>query len=301
MRLTRRPALYLCCLFAMLLTAWMLPVVRVSGEVNYHSPDMPRATVESASMDLLSLNVAHGRGAALNQLLVSANGHRDNLDQIADILLLSDADVVALQEADAPSLWSGDFDHVAYLAQATDYKAFVHGYHARAWPYTYGAALMSRYHVQNMHSHQFIPSWPTANKGFVRGELHWTRPDTPGDPAVVTLFSVHLDFSREAVRQAQIRELIEDLAPLQTPLVVMGDFNADWSNPDSPTRLLARELDLHAFNPGADNLGTYKGERRLDWILISQELDFVDYGVLPDIVSDHLAVRASITWRKEDE
>lgn len=298
MPLTRRPALYLFCLFGLLLTAWMLPVVPVSSEVNYHSPDLPRAVVESVSMDLLSLNVAHGRGTALNQLLVSGNGHRDNLDRIAEILLRSEADVVALQEADAPSLWSGDFDHVAYLSQATDYKAFVHGYHARAWPYTYGAALMSRYRVENMHSHQFIPSWPTANKGFVRGQLHWTR---SGDPAVVTLVSVHLDFSREAVRQAQVRELIEDLAPLQRPLVVMGDFNADWSNPDSPTRVLARELELHAYNPGADDLGTYKGDRRLDWILISRELDFVEYTVLPEIVSDHLAVKASITWRTEDK
>ena len=297
MRLTRRSAISLTFLIAVLLAAWLLPVVQVSGEVNYHSPDVPRKVVSTPALNLFSLNVAHGRGTALNQLLVSARGHRQNLDQIAEILLSSGADVVALQEADAPSLWSGDFDHVAYLAQATDYKVFVHGYHAKAWPFTYGAAMMSRFELHKGHSHQFMPSWPTAGKGFVRGELMWRDASSGAEGRPVTLVSVHLDFSRESVRQAQIQELIEDLAPLETPLIIMGDFNADWSKPDSPTRVLARELGLRAFDPIAAGYGTYKGTQRLDWILISDELTFVEYEVLPDMVSDHLALKAKISWQ----
>ena len=36
------------------------------------------------------------------------------------------------------------------------------------------------------------------------------------------------------------------------------------------------------------------GARRLDWILISTDLDFISYAVWPDVVSDHLGVVAEI-------
>ena len=37
-------------------------------------------------------------------------------------------------------------------------------------------------------------------------------------------------------------------------------------------------------------------ERRFDWILISNELEFISYRVLPDIISDHFAVVAEVKW-----
>ena len=39
------------------------------------------------------------------------------------------------------------------------------------------------------------------------------------------------------------------------------------------------------------------GKKRLDWILISEELEFVSYQVLPDIVSDHLPLIVEIRQR----
>ena len=46
-----------------------------------------------------------------------------------------------------------------------------------------------------------------------------------------------------------------------------------------------------AFEPHSINHGTYKfGKRRLDWVLLSSELEFKRYEVLPDIVSDHHAI-----------
>ena len=59
---------------------------------------------------------------------------------------------------------------------------------------------------------------------------------------------------------------------------------------------LAEQMDLSVFEPHADGLSTYgdKGAR-LDWILISSELEFSMYAVFPDVVSDHYAVAAEIT------
>jgi hypothetical protein len=59
---------------------------------------------------------------------------------------------------------------------------------------------------------------------------------------------------------------------------------------------LAEGLDLTAYESQNDLLGTYKKTdgRRVDWILVSGNLTFSRYEVLPDIVSDHLAVYAEL-------
>ena len=260
-------------------------------------PDAAPAVIVSDTLDLLSLNIAHGRGDALNQLLVSAAGHRRNLGAIATVLEKSGAHVAALQEADGPSLWSGGFDHVQFLAGTTDFCDSVHGHHADSWLFSYGAALLSRGTLTQAWSHSFSPSWPTAGKGFVAGTLAWQQPGTSSPARQVTLVSVHLDFSRESVRKSQIAEIISALDEVSTPMVIMGDFNAVWSATDSPVRKLARDLGLQAFEPDKPNLGTYRENDRLDWILISPELRFANYTVMQDIVSDHLAVVARISWK----
>jgi endonuclease/exonuclease/phosphatase family metal-dependent hydrolase len=256
--------------------------------------------IESETLDLLTLNVAHGRGTALNQLLVSADGHRENLERIASMLTGSGVHVAALQEADGPSLWSGRFDHVEFLTQATAFRDTVRGYHADSWLFSYGAVLMSRFRMTQTRSHEFQPSWPTAGKGFVVGSVKWRQPGSGSTTRQVTLASVHLDFSRESVRRSQIAEVISELSDIEGPLIVMGDFNADWSDLDSPVRELARGLGLQVFRPADRELGTYNDRDRLDWILISPELTFAEYTVVPDIVSDHLAVIARIGWNNQE-
>ncbi|WP_419616290.1 hypothetical protein, partial [Thiolapillus sp.] len=53
-----------------------------------------------------------------------------NLQDIAVVLKREDADIVALQEADGASLWSGGFDHVAMLAKEAGYLNYVRTSHA---------------------------------------------------------------------------------------------------------------------------------------------------------------------------
>ena len=79
---------------------------------------------------------------------------------------------------------------------------------------------------------------------------------------------------------------------------LMGDFNTDWQTTDSSMKYLAEQMKLSVFKPHADGLSTYgdKGAR-LDWILISEELEFSRYSVFPDVVSDHSAVAAEIVLK----
>ena len=75
----------------------------------------------------------------------------------------------------------------------------------------------------------------------------------------------------------------------------MGDLNSEWQLRNSTVQYLSRQLALSAYQPEQADLDTFPafGER-LDWILISPEIEFRSYHVLPDVVSDHRGVVAEL-------
>jgi endonuclease/exonuclease/phosphatase family metal-dependent hydrolase len=80
----------------------------------------------------------------------------------------------------------------------------------------------------------------------------------------------------------------------------VGDFNCEWEK-ESALWILAEKLDLSAFQVNAVGLITFPASmKRLDWILISQEFEFVSYKVIPDIVSDHFGVISEIKKKEAD-
>lgn len=252
--------------------------------------------ITAPTVKLVTLNIAHGRGDSWNQMLVSSAQIKNNLDNVATLLNDLDSDVVALQEADAASNWSGKFDHVEYLTDNTSYLCVLHGRHKNSSIATFGTALLSKSALSNSQSVQFEPSPPTNPKGFVRSTLQW---QSNGKSIPLTVVSVHLDFSRKSVRDSQIRELTENLSDINSPLVIMGDLNSEWSDKRSSVKSLAEALDLSVYTADASGLGTYKkpSGKRLDWYLISKHLVFTDYKVIEHPVSDHLAVYASVALR----
>lgn len=259
----------------------------------------PEATVHQGNLTLASINLAHGRKDALNQLFVSRATIENNLGEIAALLRELGADVVALQEADGPSRWSGGFDHVAWLASRAHYPWHERASHARSWLFDYGTALLSRLPFKRVINHTFAPSPPTMNKGFLLGQIHWE--DIHGKRLAVDVVSVHLDFSRPDVRALQVQQMSEILGNRPYPLIILGDFNSDWLSDGSAVRQLAERSGLRVYRHDADDLGTYRhGSKRFDWILISEELEFVDYVVLADVVSDHRPVVAEIALRSPD-
>ncbi len=275
------------------------PVFPATGMVDVCQMHATSTPLPSDTVKVMSLNISHGRNMALNQLLVSKKRTYQNLDNIAMLLEEIAPDVVALQEADAPSRWSGNFDHVAYVAQQAGFPCLVHGFHSQSWISNYGTALLSRNRPATAASYRFSRSWPSKQKGFVSAALDWTV----GQQRVsITLVSVHFDFLRASVRDQQVDEMVARLSDIDGPLILMGDLNSQWEHDAANVRVLADELNLRAFYPERSGLGTYKGSagKRLDWILISQDLEFKDYKVLPDVVADHFAVFAEIAYREQN-
>ena len=241
-----------------------------------------------------TLNLAHGRKDSINQLFVWENTFKENLDDVADVLAQYKPHVVALQEADAVSRWSGSFDHVAYLAAAAEYPWRTHVSNAEGWLYSYGTALLSAQPIAETIKHTFQPSPPTLDKGFVLAQIEWPS-DDKNKSRKIDIISVHLDFSRQSVRDAQIGEMLEILSSRTNPTIILGDFNSEWLAETSVIKELAEKSRFMTYKPEANNYNSYK-DKRLDWILISKDMEFTSYQVLPETLSDHAMVIADIRF-----
>jgi len=284
------------------LTIFAFVVQAVLANADVTLPDRPtpdtaiNQAINTDTLTLVSLNLAHGRKDSLNQLLVLSKTIHSNLDDIAALLRRQDPDVVALQEADGPSAWSGNFDHVAYLAEASGYPWHVRSDHVKSRFINFGTGLLSSVPFQDVISHNFPRTPPTLTKGFTLGQVYWQ----PGDnmaPVAVDILSVHLDFSRNGVREQQVSDILNVLESRNNPVIILGDFNSDWLAADSVIRRMVKCGRVHTFEPDSNKLGTYKsGKHRLDWALLSTDLEFRRYEVLPDIVSDHQPIVVEVVY-----
>lgn len=269
---------------------------------NFPSPEAPKDTPKTThkTLSLMTLNIAHGRRESENQALLSKKEIQKNLEAIATVFQREQPDIIALQEADGPSFWSGKFNHVQYLAQQANYPHLFQGAHVNRMKLSYGTALLSKFELYQSTSITFSSSWPTPSKGFVLSTIQLSELSLPE----VDIVSVHLDFARESTRKKQIQEMITYLQTRQRPLIVMGDFNCDWSlgEKKKAVQIFAETLQLKAFQPllvGHESHPAQKSvlpERRIDWILISEPFSFDSYKTLPDLLSDHRAVFAQISW-----
>ena len=243
-----------------------------------------------------TLNLAHGRKDSFNQMFVGEGSHKENLSDIANVLNQYKPHVVALQEADAESRWSGSFDHVAYLASDAEYPWRAHESNAENWLFSFGTAVLSEVPLVETIKHTFEASPPTLDKGFVLAQIEWPAGDG-NNKRKIDILSVHLDFSRQAVRDSQIKEMIEVLSTRSNPTIIMGDFNSEWLAELSVIKELATNSRFYTYEPGSPDYNTYK-DKRLDWILISKDLEFVTYKVLPDTLSDHAMVVADLRFKE---
>jgi endonuclease/exonuclease/phosphatase family metal-dependent hydrolase len=305
-RWTRRRIIVLSCfiLAGVAIGAIFAFTPSMSGErevkptVRRHSaasqPAAERSGGESNSLKVMTLNVAHGRGDGPNQVLQKGKSIRENLDEIAAVLRREGLDMAAVQEADGPSVWSGKVDEVSYLAEKAGFAYSVHGEHVKGMKICYGTGLLSMPALREPLAITFDASPPTLSKGFVVATVDW-----PGEPNIkVDVVSVHLDFLRKSVRGSQVEDMIDKLSSRGRPMIVMGDFNSEWKSKKSAVRAVAEGLNLKAYQPGSADMDTFPLlRRRIDWILISDELEFVMYKVLPDVISDHYGVVCEVRMK----
>jgi endonuclease/exonuclease/phosphatase family metal-dependent hydrolase len=260
-------------------------------------PSLPPAKADE-HLRLLTLNLAHGRRHLRHQALARGATLASNLRSIAQTVRGVAPDIVALQEADGPSAWSGNFDHVQTLASLSELPEHYRGTHNALGrgrlALNYGTALLSQLPLGRPTSRRFGANWRDT-KGFVVATV-----SLPGWGGVeLDVASVHLDFLTPSVRREQIESLVETLAGRGRPLVVMGDLNCCWRFEPRSMQLLTERLGLtaHAPDEHAPTFPAHRPIRRLDWVLISRELAFAGHHTLPARLSDHLGVVADLRLR----
>jgi len=268
---------------------------RERRKLRQRASEEPRPPVSRGpALKLLTLNVAHARRHAQHQALLKAPTLRRNLEAIAEVLAREAPDVVALQEADGPSAWSGGFDHVETLARLAD---FPHAFRGEHNPFSLGrldlssgTALLSRLPLEEPRSLAFSQTWRDT-KGFVAATV------TPKafEGVALDVVSIHLDFLAERIRRRQVDQLIERFAGSRRPLVVLGDFNCEWGERRRCFDRLGAELGLRAVERGGTpTFPAWRPLVRLDWVLVSPGLAFSGYRTLADRLSDHLSVVAEV-------
>lgn len=267
----------------------------IAAEVTCREESSPSETYDGETLRVATLNIAHGRGRSLNQMLIGKRKIRRNIDTVASLLATQNAHVVALQELDVDSLWAGGFDHAASLMEGGRMNCAVLGLHAQTWLYRFGTGLLSEVRLTEPSVVDFEPTPPTTAKGLSSAMMNWRQGE---EVKSVRIVSVHLDFSRKRVRKQQLADIIRAINESSVPIILMGDFNEQWRSEDSVVRHLVEEAGMKAYQPESEDLPTYKS-KRLDWILVSRELEFVSYHVVGEEVSDHRMVTAQLRWSSE--
>jgi hypothetical protein len=128
-----------------------------------------------SNIRVLSYNIAHGRGATDDNWEETAADKRKRIDQIAQLITTTDADVVVLNEVDFCSTWSGHQNQAEAIARATGYPywveqrnldfRFIYG----SWKFGNAVLASSQLSLpKNCRSQPFAIqsiSWPEASKG----------------------------------------------------------------------------------------------------------------------------------------
>lgn len=240
------------------------------------------------ALRVLTLNIAHGARSPFPAGLLPRSYLRSNVEAIARLLREQDADLVALQEVDRASFWSGGLDHLDLLAEKSGYPHRIHGEHRRVdrgpLKMNVGTALLSRRPFLETRVHRFNVGTPN-DKGFVLGRVQLGR-------LRVGVVSVHLGLSA-ASRVEHFRQMVEQgLGRGGEPEVIAGDLNCVWHEERGSARELAEAVKMSAPEP--DGGQPTLRQRRIDWILVPPALRISEYRVLPDRVSDHRAVVATV-------
>jgi endonuclease/exonuclease/phosphatase family metal-dependent hydrolase len=255
-----------------------------------------------ARMRLLTFNIAHARGPTpVHQSLRSGKALRANLLKIARLIDRLAPDIVALQEIDENSRWSGSFDHLAFLQEHCSLKHSAHGVHNRRagrYHLNYGNAVLSRWPIH----HREIVSFGRGSlgeKGFLYAEIDTAAGRLP-------LINLHLHHRSRPQRLKQVVRLMRFLeeqhhhrsAHWRVPPLVCGDFNTPANRPDATATLLGyfEQTNNYTLLPKAGRtFPALMPVRALDFVFLPEECREARAEIVRSLLSDHRPVLVEFT------
>jgi endonuclease/exonuclease/phosphatase family metal-dependent hydrolase len=252
---------------------------------------------------LVTFNIAHGRGLTPIQGLTSPRKLRVNLRKIAGLLDRLAPDIVALQEIDECSRWSGNFDHLDYLRvhAAFPYAAFgINNRRAGLLNLCYGNALLSRHPLIETETVVFGQR-RVGEKGFLYAEIGVGGRCVP-------FVNLHLHSSSRAHRLRQLDLLVEWLKLKQrshgsrwsVPPIICGDFNNPNTAYDATSALLEHLAAYGEYAVHPQEGGTFPSplpQRTLDFVFMPSGCRLIRCEVVRAFLSDHRPVLVEFAIR----
>ena len=204
-----------------------------------------------------------------------------NIDRISD--LLTDFDLVGLQEVDAGSLRSGFVNQTEYLSDRAGFPYWADQTNRRIGRLArHSNGLLSRFRPLQVCEHRLPGMIPG------RGALH-LRFGGPEEDLDVILMHLSLGRRTRMSQLAFVAELIQDYRHA----VVMGDLNCRGDSPEL-RHLLART----SLREPLAHLKTYpswRPHRNIDHILVTESLAVEHAEVVDYPLSDHLPIMMELT------
>jgi endonuclease/exonuclease/phosphatase family metal-dependent hydrolase len=201
---------------------------------------------------------------------------RNSLDTIAE--LAAQHDIVGLQESDPGSWRSGFTNQTHYLAERAGFDFWSHQPNRRVGMVASSAnALLSRMEPVEVSEH------PLPGRISGRGVLI-ARFGRHADSLTIAVAHLSLGAGSRRSQLAFIGELLQD----HPHSVLMGDFNCTAEQPEMSllfqrTRLQPPACTVHTFP-------SWRPQRAIDHILVSDGLQCAGMRAMPAAWSDHLAL-----------
>ncbi len=258
-------------------------------------PLLSPTTEQKHHLRLLSYNIQagittsryhHYLTRSWKHVLPDARRHQ-NMESIARII--SDFDIVALQEADTGSLRTGFVNQTELLA---DLCQFPHWYQQATRRLGNIAqqsnALLSR--IQPTHVRLYRLPGLLPGRGAILA--HFGNPRNP-----LAILIIHLSLGRRS--RAQQLTLISKLVQAYRHIVVMGDLNCQLHSPELGA--LLRKTGLQAPATKIATYPSWRPKRHIDHILVSPSLEVTQVYALAQTASDHLPLATDILVPAEIE
>lgn len=234
--------------------------------------------LQAQPVRILSYNIHHGNPPAYPNKI--------DLPKIAEVIKMSEADIVGIQEVDVRVSRSQMADQAKELAELRGMQYFFSkGIDLEEGEY--GTLILTKHQIVDKKRYDLPMVVKSENRSLAVVDIA-----LPGGK-VVSFANTHLDLKEEN-KVAQAHYIKELGAQIDKPLILVGDFNA---KPDAEAiKVLAEQFVRNTTSNGPTHPNT-GAKNEIDYIMIGKQTTF-DWKVYKTIsetyASDHLPVFAEI-------
>ncbi|GEM_PF-687994 len=229
-------------------------------------------------LKIMSYNIHHGK----NLLGIYT------LDQIANIIKDSEADIIGLQEVDANFARSKFQNQLKYLADKLSMN-YVYGDNVNIIGAKYGNGILSKYPIVSYENLK-IPSG-REQRGLLSAVIDI-------NDQKINFLNTHLGLTASE-RLVQVQAISKYLSTLSNEVILVGDFNTMYNSRE--VHEISKKLTDVGYVTNNNYISTFEVpfvSRRIDYIFISSNIEAKDYRIIRERASDHYPIVADIKIKK---